>query len=376
MASVELKCVSKVFRIKKGEEVYAVTNLSLRVADHELVVVVGPSGCGKTTTLRLIAGLDKVTAGTILFENILMNEVRPQNRDVAMVFQNHALYPHLTVFENMAFGLELRRVQKAEIETRVKKVAATLGLSAFLDRYPAVLSGGQRQRAAIGRAIAREPKVFLFDEPLANLDAPLRAQMRTEFARLHQRLGATMIYVTHDQSEAMTLGRRIVVLKEGVVQQVADPGTLYHQPANIFVAGFIGSPPMNLFRGRITDRDGAFIFQENNPGGAATGLRMEIPLPQERAERLRHFAEGNIVLGLRPEHLSVAESPATNAISATLETLECLGTDTRLHCSTGAHAFVARVRPDVCGTPGERVPLHFEMPKAIFFNPASGCPIV
>src|SRR5688572_21420638 len=240
MASVELKTVSKVFCVKKTEELYALTNLNLQVAEGELVVIVGPSGCGKTTTLRLIAGLEEPTGGIISFGNIAINDVRPEDRDVAMVFQNHALYPHMNVWENMAFGPKLRRVPEAEIERRVKNAATMLGLNGVRDRYPAMLSGGQRQRVAIGRAIVRQPQVLLFDEPLSDLDAPLRVQMRAEIGRLHHRLGATIIYVTHDQAEAMTLGDRVAVLKEGVLQQVADPLTLYHQPANIFVAGFIG----------------------------------------------------------------------------------------------------------------------------------------
>jgi len=377
MASVELKSVSKIFRPKKGEVVCAVNNLTLHVADKELVVFVGPSGCGKTTALRLIAGLEEPSAGSIAIDGINMDEVRPQDRGVAMVFQSHALYPHMTVFENMAFGLELRRVAKPERESRVKATASMLGISALLDRYPAALSGGQRQRVALGRAIVRHPKVFLFDEPLSNLDTPMRGQMRTELARLHQRLGATMIYVTHDQAEAMTLGQRIVVLKEGSVQQIAEPLSLYHSPANMFVAGFIGSPPMNFFRGRVMRRDGSFVFQENNSGGATNGSRIELVLSLERGEQLSGQADGNVVLGIRPEHISIRDNQSSDkAVNATIELAETTGAERHLHFETGAHHFVARVSPDVRSQPGERVSLRFDMAKAIFFDPASEARIV
>jgi multiple sugar transport system ATP-binding protein len=377
MASVELKNVSKIFPVRKGEEVYAVSNFDLQVADQELVVLVGPSGCGKTTTLRLIAGLEQPSAGTILFDGADMTKVPPQDRDVAMVFQSHALYPHMTVFENLAFGLEVRRVPKAELESRIKAAANTLGLTPLLDRRPDALSGGQRQRVALGRAVVRNPKVFLLDEPLSNLDAPLRVQMRGELARLHRRLGATMIYVTHDQAEAMALGQRIAVIKEGTIQQIADPRTLYDAPANVFVAGFIGSPPMNIFRGRILRREEEFVFQENNPAGAANGLRIEISLPAERGQRLSHFAEGNIVLGLRPEAISVQSDPLSNSpMAGVLEVVEAMGPETHLHFNTGAHRFAARVKPDFHGRAGETVPLHFDMSKVVFFNPASETPIL
>jgi multiple sugar transport system ATP-binding protein len=377
MAIVALNSVSKVYRINKTEEVHAVTNLTLQVADKELVTIVGPSGSGKTTTLRLIAGLEELSGGSISIDNVSVQQSRPAEREVAMVFQRDALYPHLTVFENMALGAELRSVAKSEIEERVKSAAATLGLGALLTRYPAALSSGQRQRVAFGRAIVRRPKVFLFDEPLSNLDAPTRTLLRAEISRLHRQLGATILYVTHDQAEAMMLGERIAVIKDGTLQQLATPRAIYSTPANLFVAGFIGSPPMNLFRGRILSRDQAFVFQENNPAGAAKGARFEVPLTPERGERLMRFAEGNVVLGLRPEHISVREGPAREqTFSPRLEMMEHLGVETHLHFHTGAHAFVARAEPAVAYRPGENVPLRFDLAAAMFFNPASGSPIV
>jgi multiple sugar transport system ATP-binding protein len=240
MASVELRNVCKIFRQKKGEDIHAVRDLNLTIADKELVVLLGPSGCGKTTTLRIIAGLEEVSSGTISINGAAMNEIPPQNRDIAMVFQRDALYPHMTVFENMAFGLKLRRVPKSEIRTRVHSTAEMLGIAPLLDRYPRALSGGERQRAALGRALVRKPKVLLLDEPLSQLDRPLRMQLRDEFLRIHHALGVTMLYVTHDQTEAMTIGQRIAVMNEGVIQQIADPINLHRQPANRFVAEFLG----------------------------------------------------------------------------------------------------------------------------------------
>jgi len=239
MASVELKNVCKIFRQKKGEELHAVRDLNFKIADKELVVILGPSGCGKTTTLRLIAGLEEVSSGTISIDGAAVNEVPPQDRDIAMVFQRDALYPHMTVFENMAFGLKLRRIAKSEIRTRVNSTAEMLGIAHMLDRYPRALSGGERQRTGLGRALVRKPKVLLLDEPLSQLDRPLRIQLRSEIARIHQTLGTTMLYVTHDQNEAMTLGQRIAVMNEGIIQQIADPITLQRQPINRFVAEFL-----------------------------------------------------------------------------------------------------------------------------------------
>ena len=377
MASVDLKNVSKVYRTGKREEIHALTQLTFHVANHEMIALVGPSGSGKTTTLRLIAGLEDLTGGTISLDNVAINDATPSNRDVAMIFQRDALYSHMTVFENMAFGARLRSVPKAEIETRVRNIAAKLGLVAILNRYPATLSGGQRQRVAIGRALVRQPKLLLLDEPLSNIDAPMRTQLRAEIAQLHNQLGTTIIYVTHDQAEAMMLGQKIAVLNEGVLQQIADPITLYHHPANLFVAGFIGSPPMNLFRGRITANNGVFQFEENNPVGASKGSRFKIALDADRGERLIRFAEGNIVLGLHAEQISVREFVATgeNTFEASVEVVEHLGAETRLYFNTGAHAFVARVEPTIQYKVGDPLSLQFEMQNAVFFNPASGAPI-
>jgi multiple sugar transport system ATP-binding protein len=375
MARVELKNVSKVFRGPKREEICAVSNLSLTVEDGELMTVVGPSGCGKTTTLRMIAGLEEVTGGTISIGGIEMNDVQPQDRDVAMVFQRDALYPHLTALENMTFGLKVRRVGTTEIEQRVKEAANILGLARHLDHLPAALSGGQRQRVALGRAIVRQPKVFLFDEPLSNLDPAARAQLRIEIAKLHQRLRTTMIYVTHDQHEAMTLGRRVAVMNEGVLQQFADPITLYRAPVNMFVAGFIGSPGMNFFRGRVIARGEDFVFQENNPSGAATGLRFELPLSRERGARLAAFAEGNVALGIRPENFRLGNADGS-AVKASVELAEHVGPETWLHLNTGGHTFIARVAGLVSARSGERIALDVDVAAAHFFNPASERAIV
>jgi multiple sugar transport system ATP-binding protein len=376
MANVDLKSVSKIYRTKKREEIHAVSQLTFQVADHELVALVGPSGSGKTTTLRLIAGLDEITDGTISLDNVAVNNATTLERDVSMIFQRDALYSHMTVFENMAFGARLRSVPRTEIETRVRSTAATLGLVPILNRYPTTLSGGQRQRVAVGRALVRQPRVLLLDEPFSSIDAPMRSQLRAEVAQLNKQLGTTMIYVTHDQAEAMMLGQRIVVLKEGILQQVADPLTLYHRPANLFVAGFIGSPPMNLFRGRITANGGEYQFEENNPAGASRGSRFKIALGADRAERLIRFAEGNIVLGLHAEQISVRNAfTAQDTFRVSVEVIEHLGAETRLYFNTGAHAFVARVESTVQHKVGDELSIQFEMQNAVFFNPASGAPI-
>ena len=297
MAKVSLKNVSKTYKGEKGRDVVAVTDLNLEIADREFVVFVGPSGCGKSTTLRLIAGLEEITGGEIHIGDKLVNDVPPKDRDIAMVFQNYALYPHMSVKENLAFGLKLRKYPKAEINKRVNEAARILGIETLLDRKPKALSGGQRQRVAVGRAIVRQPKVFLFDEPLSNLDAKMRVQMRTEITKLHQRLQATMIYVTHDQVEAMTMGQRIVVMKDGVAQQVDAPLTLYHNPRNLFVAGFLGSPPMNLITGKLKNGPAdSVIFTESGegvieltlpaaPGGKALGRQ---GCGARRASRVHH----------------------------------------------------------------------------------------
>jgi len=371
VASIVLDGLSKAFRGPRGEEVHAVRDLSLSIGDGELVVLVGPSGCGKSTTLRMIAGLEDPTAGTIAIGGRVVNGLEPKDRDVAMVFQSYALYPHMTVAENMAFGLRLRKVPRDEIRRRIGEVAAALALDGLLDRKPAALSGGQRQRVALGRAIVRRPRAFLFDEPLSNLDARLRAQMRVELAKLHRGLGATMVYVTHDQVEAMTLGDRIAVLKDGEAQQVADPGTLYDRPANLFVAGFIGSPPMNFFEGSL-ERDGAIlVFRERADVG---GFR--VPVGSGAAGALSDRAGRPVVLGLRPEAIGdpreAAGGPAGSSVRARVEVVEHLGPETHLHLTTGSHAFTARVGAGSGARPGEPIDLAFSLERARFFDPETG----
>jgi multiple sugar transport system ATP-binding protein len=372
MARVVLEHVDKVFKGPKGQAIHAVRDVCLAVEDQELVVLVGPSGCGKSTTLRLIAGLEEVSAGQISIGGHVVNNVAPQDRDVAMVFQNYALYPHMTVYENLAFGLQLRRSTKPEIDRRVQEVGQTLGLTPFLDRLPKALSGGQRQRVAVGRAIVRRPKVFLLDEPLSNLDANMRLQMRLELARLHRRLAATMIYVTHDQVEAMTLGERIAVMNEGRIQQAADPLTLYRAPANLFVAGFIGSPPMNCFRGLLDADHQGLVFREQP--GPPTGLALRVA--DEHLARLAPRAGRPVVLGLRPEDI-VAErgnEPASGerCARATVELVEPTGPDTYLHLTTGGLSFVARVHPGRRVAVGDALNVCFHMAGAHYFDPATG----
>src|SRR5271156_1774658 len=294
MAEVVLRNV-----VKRYEDVEAVRSIDLDIPDNELVVLVGPSGCGKSTTLRMIAGLEEVTSGDIYIGGDLVNDLPPKDRDIAMVFQNYALYPHMTVFENMSFGLRLRKFSKSEIKARVEHAARILDITELLSRRPKQLSGGQRQRVAMGRAIVRHPKVFLFDEPLSNLDAKLRVQMRTEIKRVHQKVKTTTVYVTHDQVEAMTLGDRVVVMKDGVVQQVGEPLELYNQPANKFVAGFIGSPAMNFATVRVTEANGSLIAENSG---------LSIKLPDETAQRLRGHIGREVTLGVRPEDLTVADT--------------------------------------------------------------------
>ena len=368
MARVLLENLCKTFAGARGEEVRALHNASLSVADKEFVVLVGPSGCGKSTLLRLIAGLEEITSGVIRIDDQVVNKLEPKDRDLAMVFQNYALYPHMTVFENLAFGLKLRKFPRAEIEQRVREVADLLGLAAYLERLPKALSGGQRQRVALGRAIVRRPKVFLFDEPLSNLDAQMRVQMRAEISRLHTRLGATMLYVTHDQVEAMTMGDRIVVMKDGVIQQVADPLTLYQRPANQFVAGFIGSPPMNFFRGTVERQNGDLFFHEKNPAGGGFVVR----LPRGGTDRFAQLTGQTLTLGLRPEHLAVrTATPAEQTVTAQVEVVEHLGAETCLHFNTGAHRFVARVPGGLAMSVNESVPLIFDLDHAHYFHPAT-----
>ena len=335
MAQVVLENVGKVY----GGNVVAVRGVNLHVRDREFLVLVGPSGCGKSTTLRMIAGLEEVSTGTISIGDRVVNDVAPKDRDIAMVFQNYALYPHMTVFENMAFGLKLRRLPKTEIRERVLKAARMLGLADYLDRRPKALSGGQRQRVAMGRAVVREPKVFLFDEPLSNLDAKMRVAMRAELMQLHERVQTTMIYVTHDQVEAMTLGERIVVMHDGEILQADAPLEVYANPANTFVARFIGTPPMNLFHGTLVSEDSGLVFR---------GEGLDLCLPESMRDALRGHVGRDVELGLRPEHLRLAdEVPADDrqAFDVRVKLAETLGNEVLVHLVAGEVEFQMRVDP-------------------------------
>jgi multiple sugar transport system ATP-binding protein len=376
MARVVLEHLTKVFKGPRGESVRAVDKVSLTVEDKELLVLVGPSGCGKTTTLRLIAGLEEPTEGRISIDGQVVNGVPPRDRDIAMVFQNYALYPHMSAYENMAFGLKLRKFPRAEIEGRVREAADILGLTACLDRKPESLSGGERQRVALGRAMVRQPRVFLFDEPLSNLDTALRLQMRAEISRLHRQLAATMIYVTHDQDEALTLGDRIAVMKEGVIQQVADPMKLYRSPANLFVAGFIGSPPMNFFRGTVVSKGNALFFREQTPSGSALPNPITLPLEAANATSLRCYLEKPIMLGLRPEDIvlrqNAPEAPPDRTIEAIADVVQPMGSETHIYLTTAGHSFVARLPASATVQAGQTLSLVFEMARAHLFDPVTG----
>jgi multiple sugar transport system ATP-binding protein len=359
MATVELKSISKVYE----GGVRAVNNANITVQDKEFVVLVGPSGCGKTTTLRMIAGLEDITEGELYIDGKIMNDIPPKDRDIAMVFQNYALYPHMTVYDNMAFGLKIRKFPKAEIDRRVKEAAKILDIGMLLERKPKALSGGQRQRVAVGRAIVRQPKVFLFDEPLSNLDAKLRVQMRAEISALHNRLQATMIYVTHDQVEAMTMGDKIVVMKDGYIQQIGDPLHLYNNPVNRFVAGFIGSPPMNFLNARILDQGGTLIVDEGNSKVEITGRNINL---------VRPFVGKELTFGIRPEDLVYSETEVPGkSLKCTIEVVEPLGSEIHLYVNTGKHQIIARVPPHHTFKVGNQINLIPNMDKAIFFDIAT-----
>ena len=371
MAKVVIENLIKVYPDKKGPGVRAVNEINLTIEDREFMVLVGPSGCGKSTTLRMIAGLEEISSGTITIDGRVINDVLPKDRDIAMVFQNYALYPHMSVYENMAFGLKLRKLPRADIEQRVKDAAAILGIEALLDRKPKALSGGQRQRVAVGRAIVRKPKVFLFDEPLSNLDAKMRVTMRTEIAKLHARLASTMIYVTHDQVEAMTMGDRICVMKDGNIMQVSQPLDLYQRPANMFVAGFIGSPPMNFIRGSLQRAGDHLQFVENNADPAAVRIVLD-----DRLSRLgARFVDKPIVFGIRPEDVldavAVGEHDARRLATVRVEVAEPMGHETYLYLHTGAHSFVARVRGSDRFDGGETLRVGFRLENAHLFDPAT-----
>ncbi|MCI8829879.1 MAG: sn-glycerol-3-phosphate ABC transporter ATP-binding protein UgpC [Lachnospiraceae bacterium] len=361
MASLTLKNVTK----KYPNGFVAVNDFNLEIADREFIIFVGPSGCGKSTTLRMIAGLEDISSGEFYIDGKLMNDVEPKDRDIAMVFQNYALYPHMSVYDNMAFGLKLRKTPKDQIDKLVHEAARILDLEHLLDRKPKALSGGQRQRVAMGRAIVRSPKVFLMDEPLSNLDAKLRGQMRIEISKLHQRLQATIIYVTHDQTEAMTLGTRIVVMKDGVVQQVDSPQNLYDNPCNKFVAGFIGAPQMNLLDATVgkSGDDVTLTFGGNT-----------IALPADKAKKLESagYVGKTVTLGIRPEDLHDDEAALTNnaksVIEATIRVYEMLGAEVYLYFDIDETSCTARVNPRTSARPGDTVKLALDMTKAHVFD--------
>ena len=361
MASLSLQNICK--RYPNGFE--AVKDFSLEIADKEFIIFVGPSGCGKSTTLRMIAGLEEISSGELWIGDKLVNDVEPKDRDIAMVFQNYALYPHMTVYDNMSFGLKLRKVPKPEIDKLVHEAAKILGIEQLLDRKPKALSGGQRQRGAMGRAIGRNPKVFLMDEPLSNLDAKLRVQMRIEIQKIHQRLETTIIYVTHDQTEAMTLGTRIVVLKDGIIQQVDTPQNLYDKPCNVFVAGFMGSPQMNLINAKVVQsgEDVVLMFGGNT-----------IKLPEGKAQKLIEagYVDTTVIMGIRPEDLNDSEviinANPDCVIEATIRVYELLGAEVFLYFDIDEVNCTARVNPRTTARPGDTIKLGIDMTKLHIFD--------
>jgi multiple sugar transport system ATP-binding protein len=355
MAQVVLKDLNKKF-----DEVHAVKDVNLTIRDKEFMVLVGPSGCGKTTTLRMVAGLEEITAGEIYIGDRLVNDLPPKDRDIAMVFQNYALYPHMSVYDNMAFGLKMRKFPRPEIEKRVRDAADILGIQELLKRKPRQLSGGQRQRVAVGRAIVRHPQVFLFDEPLSNLDAKLRVQMRVELKRLHERLETTAIYVTHDQVEAMTLGSRVVVMKDGWVQQVGEPLEIYSRPQNRFVAGFIGSPAMNFI---------PVTLAESNGGLYASAKEIKIKVPVDRQARLAAYRGQTVTLGIRPEDFRVTSSTDSDTtVDAMVEVVEPLGSEILLDTTVADQSLTVRVDPTIKARPHEKIRLSFIPDRIHFFD--------
>ena len=361
MASLTLKNIYKTY----DNGFNAVKDFNLEIADKEFIILVGPSGCGKSTTLRMIAGLEDISAGEFYIDDVMVNDVEPKDRDIAMVLQNYALYPHMTVFENMAFGLKLRKVKKEIIKEKVEEAARILDIAHLLDRKPAALSGGQRQRVALGRAIVREPKVFLMDEPLSNLDAKLRVQMRTEITKLHQRLDTTFIYVTHDQTEAMTMGTRIVVMKDGIIQQVDTPQTLYDTPNNMFVAGFMGSPQMNFIDVNVEKNGDQYTLSFGN---------QKIVLPEGKAKALAESGwEGTeAVMGIRPEHIrdeeAVLAANPDSIVTADVEVTELMGAETYLYLKIEGKNFTARVNPRTTARHGDTIKVAFDANKVHLFD--------
>ncbi|WP_404996681.1 ABC transporter ATP-binding protein [Caldifermentibacillus hisashii] len=358
MADLKLNHIYKIY----DNKVTAVSDFNLHIQDKEFIVFVGPSGCGKSTTLRMIAGLEEISKGELYIDDKLVNDVPPKDRDIAMVFQNYALYPHMTVYDNMAFGLKLRKMPKDEIDKRVKDAANILGLEQYLDRKPKALSGGQRQRVALGRAIVRDAKVFLMDEPLSNLDAKLRVQMRAEIAKLHQRLNTTTIYVTHDQTEAMTMATRIVVMKDGVIQQVGSPKEVYDNPENVFVGGFIGSPAMNFFKAKI---EGEYVVLDDK-------VRLKIPGGKLKLLKDNGYVGKEVIFGIRPEDIHdepvFIESFPDDVIEVNIEVAELTGAELMLYSSLAGHDFVARIDARNQIKAGYKVKLGLDLNKAHFFD--------
>ncbi|MBR1764900.1 MAG: sn-glycerol-3-phosphate ABC transporter ATP-binding protein UgpC [Ruminococcus sp.] len=371
MASVSLREIYK----KYAGGVIAVSDFNIEIKDKEFIILVGPSGCGKSTTLRMIAGLEEISEGELYIGDRLVNDIAPKDRDIAMVFQNYALYPHMTVFENMAFGLKLRKVPKDEIARKVEEAARILDIAHLLDRKPKALSGGQRQRVALGRAIVREPQVFLLDEPLSNLDAKLRAQMRTEISKLHKKLGTTFIYVTHDQTEAMTMGDRIVVMKDGYIQQIDTPTNLYNSPVNQFVAGFIGSPQMNFIDAKLLKANGKYIVEfgsEDTKTSKGVKYTVEVPDSKVDEELLEPLVDQEVVLGVRPESLHDEEmfisSATTGVVNATVEVTEMMGAETYLYLTCEGIPLTARVSPRSTARPQDEIKIAIDPNRIHLFD--------
>ena len=358
MASVKLEHIYKIY----DGGVEAVSDVNLEIEDKEFIILVGPSGCGKSTTLRMIAGLEDISKGTLTIGDMVANDVAPKDRDIAMVFQHYALYPHMAVYDNMAFGLKLRKTPKDEIRRRVEEAARILDIDHLLDRKPKALSGGQRQRVALGRAIVRDPKVFLLDEPLSNLDAKLRAQMRTEISKLHQRLGTTFIYVTHDQTEAMTMGTRIVVMKDGLVQQVNTPQHLYDYPCNEFVAGFIGSPQMNFVNATVGKSGSTYTLSFDG---------ITLAIPAEKSANLANYIGKEVRFGIRPENVyddNESINRYANAMEAKVEVTELMGAEIYLYLTVGSASVTARVAPTSKAKPGDTIKIAFDLSKLHIFD--------
>lgn len=363
MANLSLKNINKIY----DNGFHAVKDFNMEIEDKEFIIFVGPSGCGKSTTLRMIAGLEDISSGELEIDGKRMNEVEPKDRDIAMVFQNYALYPHMTIYDNMAFSLKIKKTPKDEIDRKVKEAAKILGIENLLKRKPKQLSGGQRQRVAMGRAIVRNPKVFLMDEPLSNLDAKLRVQMRIEISKLHQKLGTTMIYVTHDQTEAMTLGTRIVVMKDGVVQQIDTPQNLYDHPRNLFVAGFIGSPQINLIDVEVLKEDDGIYVKNDH-------IKLKLPEEKGRALEDKNYIGKKVVFGIRPESLYddddyLEKTDQGSIIEAKVRVYELMGAEVYLYFDLGDDQITARVKPSTKARVGENTKFAFDMEKSYLFDP-------